>query len=454
MVRLFIGLLAVLITFGAHADHQEKLVVANSKAWKPFSFINQKGEPDGILIDYWREYGRKNAVAIEFLLLDWQGSLDAVKDGRADIHAGLLWSEQRDSYLDYAPEIITIDTQMYINQDLIGTDLDEFMLGKHQYQVGVVTGGYEEEFTQRHFPNLNLNSYANNQLMIDAAFNGELDAFVAELQVANFYLFSSRDPQRFVGVRHLYSGELRAAVAEGNKELQQQITRGMNTFGVDDKQKVLNRWMYVSTVYPEYLFPIAALIIGVATLAYIVALNLTVKVRTRALKQANMELKKLAETDQLTELSNRRHFFEEFQNWLYAGGSIAVMVFDIDDFKKVNDNFGHQTGDEVIKSVAHAASGVLGENDLMGRVGGEEFAVALSGIRFEEALAVAEKICNVIRKVRLQQYPDLKVTVSLGCAYYSKAQLSSSLSDADKLMYQSKTEGKDRVTAKRMDHRA
>ena len=365
----------MLACFPLYAEQSDKLVIANSKAWKPFSFINHKGEPDGILVDYWREYGRKNNVEIEFLLLDWQASLDAVRDGQADIHAGLLWSEQRDSYLDYAPEILSIDTQMYIGQALIGTNLDAFMLGEHQHLVGVVAGGYEEEFTKRHFPNLNLISYSNNQLMIEAAFNGELDAFVADLQVANFYLFSSDEPQRFIGVRHLYSGNLRAAVREGNVELQQEITRGINEFDNDEKQQIFNRWMYVNTVYPDYLVPVAALIIGIVTFSYIVALKITVKVRTNALEQVNLELKKLSETDQLTELSNRRHFVNEFQQRLKEGGSITVMIFDIDDFKQINDNYGHQTGDIVIKSVAHAANDTLSDLHLMGRIGGEEFAV-------------------------------------------------------------------------------
>ncbi|WCP68864.1 sensor domain-containing diguanylate cyclase [Vibrio tubiashii] len=448
MLRILLSLLAVLACISANAEPLDKLVIANSKAWKPFSFINHKGDPDGILVDYWREYGRKNNVEIEFLLLDWQASLDAVRDGQADIHAGLLWSEQRDSYLDYAPEILSIDTQMYIGQALIGTNLDAFMLGEHQHLVGVVAGGYEEEFTRRHFPNLNLISYSNNQLMIEAAFSGELDAFVADLQVANFYLFSSDEPQRFIGVRHLYSGNLRAAVSEGNTALQQQITRGINEFGNDEKQQIFNRWMYVSTVYPDYLVPVAALVIGIVTLSYIIALKLTVKVRTNALEQANLELKTLSETDQLTELSNRRHFVNEFQQRLKEGGSMSVMIFDIDDFKQINDSYGHQSGDIIIKSVAHAASNILPEHHLIGRIGGEEFAIFLCGETYEASVVVAEQVCAAVRKVKLLEDSERKVSVSLGCAYYPSTDLNPSLSDADHLMYQSKTNGKDRVTAK------
>lgn len=449
MVRLLICCLALFTTITwALAESPEKLVVANSKAWKPFSFINQKGQPDGILIDYWLEYGRKNNIEIEFMLLDWQSSLDAVKDGRADVHAGLLWSEKRDSYLDYLPEILSIDTQMYISQELIGTNLDAFMLGEHEYLVGVVVGGYEEEFTRTHYPNLQLKSYPNNQVMIEDAFAGGLDAFVADLQVANFYLYSSEHPQRFVGVRHLYSGDLRAAVGEGRSELQQALIQGIGAFAAEDKQKIFNRWMYVNTVYPDFLLPVVAAVVGFATVGYIVALNLTVKIKTKALARANLELKHLSETDQLTELSNRRHFVSEYQARVAKGRSMTVMIFDIDDFKQINDSYGHHVGDQVIKHVAQVAATTVGKQHLIGRIGGEEFAVVLCDESYEASVLVAESICAAVRNVKLAEDNQPAVTISLGCAYYPTPHQDQSLSDADNLMYQSKSRGKDRVTAR------
>ncbi len=450
MLRVLTSLWLLISCTWVYAEQGDRLVVANSKAWKPYAFINHKGEPDGILIDYWREYGRVHNLDVEFLLVDWQESLDAVKEGRADVHAGLLWSESRESYLDFSPELLTIDAQIYVNQSLIGTNLDEFMLGDQKHRVGVVTGGFEEEFTRLHFPNLNLVSYPNNQSMIEAAYDGKLQAFVADLQVANFYLYSSEEPHRFVGARHLYSGELRAAVREGNLALQQQISDGINAFDSEAKKKIFSRWMYVSTVYPDFLLPVVLLIIGVATTGYIVLLNQTVKRRTQALQQANLELKKLSETDPLTQLSNRRHFFAEFQQRLKAGGEVTIMVFDIDDFKQVNDSYGHQIGDEVIERVAHVAQQALSDKHLMGRVGGEEFAVVLSDQSFNRSIEIAEAICSAIRNIDfecLNKEPN-RVTVSLGCAYYAHADLTQSLNDADHLMYQSKMEGKNRVSAK------
>ncbi|WP_038177270.1 transporter substrate-binding domain-containing diguanylate cyclase [Vibrio pacinii] len=450
MYRLLLALL--LLSFNTFADTSSanSLTIANSKAWKPFSFINSDGEPDGILIDYWKAYGKKHNVNIEFLLLDWQASLDALKDGRADIHAGLLWSEERDAYLDYAPTLMNIDTHMFISQDLIATNLDQFLLGGHQYQVGVVAGGYEQAFTQLHYPNLNLLSFSNNNQMIEAAFNGELDAFVADLQVANFYLLSSGEQaHRFVGVRHLYSGELRPAVVQGNNQLLKQITSGLAALTNAEKKQILNRWMYINTVYPDYLLPLSILVIVVVVVGYIVMLNATVKARTKALKQANQELKKLSETDQLTCLSNRRHFVLEFERRLNNPGSIAIMIFDIDDFKRVNDEYGHQVGDRVIREVAEAAKSVLSEPHLIGRIGGEEFAVVVNDEGFADVVELAEMICDQVRTIGLREDIARKVTVSIGCAYYPKTSTAISLSDADKLMYQSKVAGKNRVTAQK-----
>ncbi|MCV5276009.1 transporter substrate-binding domain-containing protein, partial [Escherichia coli] len=83
----------------------------------------QDGEPKGILIDFWREYAERNHVRVEFLLLDWEESLRAVKEGRADVHAGLIYSEARDKYLDFGAVIMPIQTKLYVNKDMLAVDI-------------------------------------------------------------------------------------------------------------------------------------------------------------------------------------------------------------------------------------------------------------------------------------------------------------------------------------------
>ncbi|MDN3611794.1 sensor domain-containing diguanylate cyclase [Vibrio ostreicida] len=426
------------------------LVVTNSKAWKPFSYLDDRNQPAGILVDYWKEYARINNVEVEFLLLDWNESLEAVKSGRADLHAGLLWSEQRDSFFDYTPSIMTIDTQMYISQSLIGLDLNEFMLGEHDFQVGVVEGGYEADYTRLHYPNLNLITFTNNQIMIDAAFNGEIQAFVADLQVASYYLLSSHKSNAFIGVRHLYSGDLRSAVAEGNRELQNQVRQGQALISDDEKRRIFSRWMHINTVYPAYLAPLLIAIAVLLAVSYILVLKVTVKAKTRQLAVANQELKVLSETDYLTGLSNRRHFVEEFHHCLTKASHVCVMVFDIDDFKKINDRYGHHVGDWVIQKVAQTIQNYTGPDDLLGRIGGEEFALVVSNQDELRIKKVSQTICELIRNIDFGGEPDHKVTVSLGCAYYPRSSADIPLSDADHLMYEAKALGKDRVVIRKM----
>ena len=437
----------------ANQENKESrtLIVTNSKAWKPFSYLDDDQQPAGILIDYWQQFAKHNNVEIEFLLLDWNDSLEAVRTGKADVHAGLLWSEGREAYLDYTPEIITIDTQMYINRDLIGLDLNDFMLGKHNYKVGVVTGGYEEEFTRNNYPNLQLVSFNNNQKMIDAAFKGEISAFVADLQVGNFYLLTSNQPNAFIGVRNLYSGDLRAAVKEGNKALQDRIIKGQETITTSEKQRILSRWMHINTVYPAYLAPILIAIAVGGAILYIFALRYSVRMKTRELALANEELKKLSETDSLTGLSNRRHFVSEFQQRIEMQGDVCVIIFDIDDFKSINDNYGHQVGDHVIKTVAEAVREKVGSDQLLGRIGGEEFALVMNNQDELRVKEVSHAICDLIRNLDFSDKLPYQVTVSLGCAYYPTAHKDIHLSDADQLMYQAKAQGKDQAVVHNME---
>ncbi|MHC6529185.1 transporter substrate-binding domain-containing diguanylate cyclase [Vibrio proteolyticus] len=436
-------------TVSAEVDDQNTLIVANSKAWKPFSYLNENGEPAGILIDLWRAYGKANNVRVEFYLVDWNQSLEAMKSGKADVHGGLLWSAKRDHFLDYAAPIFTIETQLYLSDRLMGTDVNLFLEGKHTYPVGVVRGGYEEEFSMRQYPNLPLLRFDNNEIMLKAAFSGDIQAFIADLQVANFYLYSSTNPASFVGVRHLYSGELRPAVPQGKSRNLSTIMTGIENIPQEEKARIMNRWMYIKTVYPDYLWPIIGAITVIAMVAFIVALIMTVKLRTRQLKQANQELMILSQTDALTGLCNRRHFMTQFDMCVSKGRRVAVMVFDIDDFKSINDRFGHSVGDIVIREVAQTVSYVAGRDKVVGRIGGEEFAVVFDNTTFEHATQIANQICQSVRERTISSILDDNVTVSLGCAYYLKVNQKITLTDADKLMYQAKHSGKDQAVIKR-----
>lgn len=173
-----------------------------------------------------------------------------------------------------------------------------------------------------------------------------------------------------------------------------------------------------------------------------------VKERTLALESANKELKVLVRRDPLTGLSNRlainevlRHAFLLFNRTRLG---FAVILLDIDHFKQVNDNHGHQTGDIVLKHIAKILLESVRETDLVSRFGGEEFLILLPNTG-KAALNVAEKIRSTIAN---SEFPIVsKVTASLGLALVETTDLTQDdlIHRADLALYQAKNNGRDKV---------
>ncbi|TAN76928.1 MAG: diguanylate cyclase [Gallionella sp.] len=156
----------------------------------------------------------------------------------------------------------------------------------------------------------------------------------------------------------------------------------------------------------------------------------------------------LASTDSLTGAYNRRKFTElfasELQRKLRYSGRLALIMFDIDHFKHVNDEFGHAAGDAVLREMARLVHDLIRANDVLVRWGGEEFLIFLPQNGYEAAAALAEKLRCTIEDYRFPGVP--KVTVSFGVSEYVAGDTLESLcARADNALYRAKQEGRNRV---------
>jgi diguanylate cyclase (GGDEF)-like protein len=166
------------------------------------------------------------------------------------------------------------------------------------------------------------------------------------------------------------------------------------------------------------------------------------------------QLRELAAVDDLTKLPNRRQFLKSLENEFSRAQRhdrpLTVLMIDADDFKLINDRHGHFAGDEVLRTVADRLRGIVRQTDLLGRLGGEEFAVALTETDMPSALETAERLCCEIAVEPFQVAGSrIQVTVSVGVATRrarddNAAQL---LRLADKAMYLAKSGGRNRVLA-------
>lgn len=168
----------------------------------------------------------------------------------------------------------------------------------------------------------------------------------------------------------------------------------------------------------------------------------------RRLKKALATIRKLAIYDELTQIYNRRHFFEilRYQKSLCDRGTphFSLCILDLDHFKAVNDTHGHQAGDKVLQFVAAAVETKLREIDTLARYGGEEFVVLLSGTGRADALRVSERIRYVVEQLVIPSLPDdFKITTSIGISSYkSNRTLESLIHCADEALYRAKAKGR------------
>ena len=166
------------------------------------------------------------------------------------------------------------------------------------------------------------------------------------------------------------------------------------------------------------------------------------------LKEENEKLLKSAITDELTGVYNRKFFekrvVEEMEIADRANEHISLIIFDLDRFKLVNDNFGHQFGDEVLKRTTQIAGDLIRKTDFLNRVGGEEFAIILPNTNKAQAVFVAEKVRKALEDN--QHFKVGQVTGSFGVAERMKAEsLRSWYKRADNALYQAKNTGRNRV---------
>jgi diguanylate cyclase (GGDEF)-like protein len=171
-------------------------------------------------------------------------------------------------------------------------------------------------------------------------------------------------------------------------------------------------------------------------------------------RQAELEatLRALATTDGLTGLANRRHFLEGAERGVAgarrSGRPFGIAIFDVDAFKAVNDAFGHHVGDEVLRAVAAATYGGVRSSDLVGRYGGEEFAVALPDLEPGGAAMLGERLRAGVAALEVPVGTQVvRVTVSVGVAVGSGSglDLETLLVQADAAQYRAKQAGGDRV---------
>ncbi len=206
-----------------------------------------------------------------------------------------------------------------------------------------------------------------------------------------------------------------------------------------------------TVVMPFYAYVVATIVPIIVS--PIVATSL-VKLLFQTL-ELETKLRELAITDYLTQLLNRREWMRETSRHIHLAkrnsSNFAILMLDLDNFKSINDTYGHMTGDKVLIAFTQAIQSKCRTSDILARFGGEEFIILLPDASEQQALQFAERIQQQTRSLKINIDENIiTITTSIGISIYDPdkpAKLDTLISQADKALYQAKEQGKNRTIA-------
>ena len=207
----------------------------------PFQFVDDEHKPAGLIIELWRIWSEKTGRKIHFKPYDWEQSLAAVRDREADVHAGLFYNEQRDTYLDYGLALTNATSHAFVRSGLASsenfrdTDIDK---------IGVLSGDFLEGHLKTLVDPSAIKTYANYQEMMADLANKQLDVFAADTLTALYHLKrASLDQQFELKTENILLTEAwYAAVPEGDSQLLAEINKGFDLISQQEKIRVFTNW--------------------------------------------------------------------------------------------------------------------------------------------------------------------------------------------------------------------
>ena len=239
-------------------DHP--LVVAHCTQTPPMAYIGFNGEQKGLIVDYWRLWSRINRIPVKLVLADWPESLRMVREGRADVHGGLFFSEERARFFDFAAPYFELDAALAVRSTLDVQSMAE--LGDHP--VGVLASGYSNSFVRSRHPGLNRREYPTMDALAQGAVSGEVDAMIIERVTLVHLLGEMGRLDEFRMSDVLYTQSVRPAVAKGNAEVLALVEQGMRAIPAKERDRVFRRWTIPARSGPSWLAALLGMGIAVA----------------------------------------------------------------------------------------------------------------------------------------------------------------------------------------------
>ncbi|MBN2790341.1 MAG: transporter substrate-binding domain-containing protein [Candidatus Delongbacteria bacterium] len=218
------------------------VTIAHNLDNPPFKFVNEKGESDGILIDLWRLWSKKTGIKIKFISATWDSTLSMVKQGKADIHAGLFHSEDRNKDFDFTKSIMNAEYSYFIDRGCYSRSMNVNDI--LAYKIGVPKG-YTASYIEKKYPEQTLEVFEDYTDLFDEATSGQLKVFVAPKENLEYYLLSNKLSNHYIQLDFIegYKRSYRGSVKKGNDKLLNLINEGLNSITKEEFDSISTKWL-------------------------------------------------------------------------------------------------------------------------------------------------------------------------------------------------------------------
>jgi len=417
--------------------------------WSPFNMQN-KGTLEGIAIDYYNLIKKSLNLQSECEIVNtWQEALQAVKEKKADMILATDITPSKEKYAiftkpyeTYPIVIATKNTVGFINRlSLIKNKT--IVVGK-DYSVA--------ELLKKHYPYLKLKEVKDIKTALKMVSEKKAFAAIDTLPVISYNINKYQFSDLKISGKLPFDFQIRFMLRDDYKLLQNILNKAINNITQEQKDEIFNKWIYLKkSTFLEFKKILTLLLIFSGLVLILISVIIYQYFEIKKRKQFELKLIKTATIDSLTGLFNRKHIDymlqKEVEEAKRYATPLSIIFCDIDHFKRINDKYGHQVGDDVLKELSAVMRRELRKSDIIGRWGGEEFLIILPNTHLKEALNVAKKLQNAIREHTFATIGHL--TCSFGVTEFKKEDsIYKLMIRVDQALYEAKNTGRDKIVVK------
>ncbi len=421
--------------------HTKLIRYTTTLASPPFNFSTELDpQLQGIAADVWNVIVERTGMKTSYTPAStWAAVANAIKTKSADVTLGTSISTDKEPYAIFSKPYASFPNVIVTNKTIDFLPGLESLEGK---RVAVGEGYSIADTIASHYPKIVIVNVEDTREGLKLLSSGRVDAVVDILPVIAYLINADHYTDLKISGTTEFNFDIRMMIRNDYPELKSIVDKGIDSISIAERQKIFNR--YISVTYEnrvDYSWVYRIGILGVIII-------LIFMYRQFEMGKYNKRLLKLATTDPLTGLYNRIRLDETLvachQVYQRTRRAYSVMIIDLDNFKRINDTYGHLIGDKTLVNFAQIVRDNLREMDMVGRWGGEEFMIICPETDSDGAFHLAGKIQEMINTY---DFPHIHtLTCSFGISESCKGdRIEDIVGRADSALYRAKEEGKNRI---------